>query len=318
MASIVLCTAPKPFTDPEIARIQRNALRSWQALGAEVDVVVVGDEAGAEAAARGIGARFVGDVGRNATGTPLIRSIFECARSASAAPILAYANADIILLDGFVEAVTTAADRLHEFLLVSRRWDLPTEGELVADSGWAERMRARIRSEGRLHPPRGSDLFVFPRTCFVEIPALAVGRAGWDNWMIYAARRRRWPVVDMSAALTVIHQDHDYRHLPGGQAHYRLPETDANVRVAGGRRTILSLTDADWEWSDGRARRKPITIASLVRAFELFPLLRLGSPRLANLTYALVHPGKALGEIRGWLSWKIGRRAGGIESGASR
>lgn len=318
MASIVLCTAPKPFTDPDIARIQRNAFRSWRALGEEVEIVVVGREAGAEAAAREAGLRFVGDVDRNANGTPLIGSIFDRARSASAAPIVAYANADILLLDDFVEAVREVGPRFSEFLLVSRRWDLGYDVDLETKPGWSDRMREMLRREGRLHPPGGSDLFVFPRSCFMEVPELAVGRAGWDNWMIYEARRRRWPVVDVSRALTIVHQDHDYRHLPGGRPHYRLPETDANVRAAGGRRAILTLADADWEWTEGRPRRKRLTLARAVRAFELFPLLRLGSPRLANLTHAIVHPASALGEVRGWLAWKLGRPAGGTDPGAVR
>ena len=31
---LTLFTAPKPFTNPHIALIQRNAIRSWMALGA--------------------------------------------------------------------------------------------------------------------------------------------------------------------------------------------------------------------------------------------------------------------------------------------
>lgn len=307
MGTITLCTAPKPFTDPLIARIQVNALRSWRALEPEVEAVVIGEEAGAEEAARQTGCRYVASVERNAQGTPLIRSIFDQARAVSASPILAYANADIILLDDFVEAVGRVAAQMRLFLLAARRWDLRIEGELRPGPGWEAHLREAIRSDGRRHPPAGSDLFVFPRDCYIDIPALTVGRAGWDNWMIYEARRRRWPVVDMSEAITVVHQDHDYRHLPGGRPHYRLPETDENVRLAGGRRAILSLTDADYVWRRGKARRKPVTVASLVRGIELFPLLRLESAPLANLAYAVVHPRRAFHEFRGWLSWKVGQ-----------
>ena len=69
------------------------------------------------------------------------------------------------------------------------------------------------------------------------------GRAGWDNWMIYAGRRSGWPVVDATASIMIIHQNHDYSHLPGGQPHYRLPETDENVRLAGGKRVIFHLRE---------------------------------------------------------------------------
>ena len=33
MSFLTIFTAPKPFTDPHINLIQRNALRSWLALG---------------------------------------------------------------------------------------------------------------------------------------------------------------------------------------------------------------------------------------------------------------------------------------------
>ena len=28
------------------------------------------------------------------------------------------------------------------------------------------------------------------------MPDFAIGRAGWDNWMIYHARQQGWPVID--------------------------------------------------------------------------------------------------------------------------
>ena len=43
MTLLTIFTAPKPFTDPHIDLIQRNALRSWLALE-DVEVFVVGDE----------------------------------------------------------------------------------------------------------------------------------------------------------------------------------------------------------------------------------------------------------------------------------
>ncbi len=45
---ITIFTAPKPFTNPHINLIQRNAIQSWQHLGGEVQVLMMGDEAGME------------------------------------------------------------------------------------------------------------------------------------------------------------------------------------------------------------------------------------------------------------------------------
>ena len=107
--------------------------------------------------------------------------------------------------------------------MVGQRWDLAVDDALEYGPGWEEALLHRLATDGRLHPPGGSDYFVFPAACLRK-PPLAIGRAGWDNWMIYHARRQRWPVVDATAAVTVIHQNHDYQHLPGGLPHYRLPE----------------------------------------------------------------------------------------------
>ena len=44
------------------------------------------------------------DVTRNDWGTPLVSSIFELARQSTNSPLLAYVNADILLMPDFVKA----------------------------------------------------------------------------------------------------------------------------------------------------------------------------------------------------------------------
>ena len=44
MTLLTVFSAPKPFTNPHIALIQRNALQSWLNLGDGVEVLLVGDE----------------------------------------------------------------------------------------------------------------------------------------------------------------------------------------------------------------------------------------------------------------------------------
>jgi len=48
---LTIFTAPKPFTDPHLDLIQRNAIRSWRDLGPLVEVLLIGDEAGMQGAA---------------------------------------------------------------------------------------------------------------------------------------------------------------------------------------------------------------------------------------------------------------------------
>jgi hypothetical protein len=128
--------------------------------------------------------------------------------------------------------------------------------------------------------------------------------------MIYSARREGWPVIDATRAIQIVHQDHDYSHLPGSQSHYRLPETAENVRLAGGRRTIFSLADADYSLQAGRLSRLPRRGARLRREIEIFPLVRLKSRPLGELFFAVFHPVKAWGEWRGRLAYLLRRLRG--------
>jgi len=278
--------------------IQRNAIRSWAALGADVEVILVGEEEGMAAVAREYGVRHLPDVARNAQGTPLISSIFGLARENSTSPLLAYVNADIILLPDLLAAAEQTAALLPRFMLVGRRWDLDLTASYDFSSGYEPRLREQVVREGRLHVATGSDYFLFPRACFETIPDFAIGRAGWDNWMIYQARAQGWPAVDCSEQVMIIHQQHDYHHLPGGQPHYRLPETDENVRLAGGKRVIFHLRDCNRRMAGGRILPPRLTWEKFWREVEIFPLVSLHAKWLAQIFYAVFHPLKAYRELR--------------------
>jgi hypothetical protein len=293
---LTLFSAPKPFTNPHIALIQRNAIRSWASLGPDVEVILLGEEAGLAETAAELGVRHLAQVERSPSGTPLVSSMFALARQSSSAPLLCCVNADILLLPDLLEQARQVQAAASRFLVVGQRWDLDVRADLDFSPGWPERLRGQALTQGRLHKATGSDYFLFPRECFTSMPPFTIGRAGWDNWMIYAGRRQGWPVVDASEAILIIHQNHDYSHLPGGQPHYHHPETDENVRLAGGRRAIFELPDADYRLTPDGLTRKPLTRERLRRELEIFPLVRLGSVALAEAVYFLLYPRKAYRE----------------------
>jgi hypothetical protein len=119
-----------------------------------------------------------------------------------------------------------------------------------------------------LHRPAGSDYFVFPRSAFAKIPDFAIGRAGWDNWMIYHARQQGWPVIDSTPSVMIVHQSHDYSHLPGSKPHYDLQESQQNMALAGGNAHMYMVLDADRQLVDGRLKPPSLTAPRLVRAVE--------------------------------------------------
>jgi len=278
MTLLTIFTAPKPFTDPHIATIQRNALRSWQQLGLDVQVLVIGEEKGLAETASELGIVHLPDIARTPGGTPLISSIFRVAIQYGESPLLAYVNADIILMADFLAAARRMMELAERFLLIGRRWDLDVRAELDFPPGWEGRLQQQVHQSGRLHPPMGSDYFIFPRNSFTEIPDFAVGRAGWDNWMIYHARQQGWLTVEGTPSVMVIHQQHDYSHLPGQISYTTHPESVENRRLAGGRlNTRYTLADANYQLKTNRLLAAKWTLQRLLRHMELW-LLALNEP----------------------------------------
>ena len=270
MPLITLFSAPKPFTDPHIALIQRNAIRSWTLLP-DVEVILLGEETGLAEAARELGATHVPNVKRNENGTPLISSMFQLARENSKSDLLCIVNADMILLPDFVEAARQVKSLKSQFVLLSQRWDLDVTQHLEFIDGWQSRLSSIVRRQGTLHRPAGSDFFLFPKSCYTDIPNFAIGRAGWDNWMIYKARKEGWPVIDCTPSVMIVHQNHDYSHLPGGKSHYDHPDTDENIRLAGGAANVrYTILDSTHQLVDGKLARPKMTSLRFQRKLELF------------------------------------------------
>ena len=269
MPFLTIFTAPKAFTNPHIATIQRNALCAWTHLGEDVQVLMIGDEAGMAEVAAESGVEHLPHVRCNRQGTPLVSSIFDLARQASRASLLAYLNADILVTPDFVQAARQVSTQAERFLMIGQRWDLDVTQPLDFRPGWPERLKQETLARGKMHAPAGSDYFVFSRQLYTEMPDFAIGRAGWDNWTIYHARSQGWPVVDITPACMVIHQTHDYSHLPGGKPHYDLEESDQNQELAGGIEHMYMVLDSDKQLIGGNLRRPRPSLLRALRKMEI-------------------------------------------------
>jgi hypothetical protein len=296
---ITIFTAPKPFTNPHTSLIQRNAILSWQQLGNEVRVLIIGDEPGTAEFAEQAGIQHLAGVACNPLGTPLVNSVFSMARQINTSPLLAYVNADILLTPQFVEVARRVYSQANRFLIAGQRYDLKLEQALDFYPGWDLYLLSEVQIRGRLHPRAGSDYFIFPRAYFTELPGFAIGRGGWDNWMLYHARCQGLTVIDATLSIIAVHQDHDYSHLPNGQLHYRLPESSENIRLAGGPLAMFTLADADYYLRNGRLHRIPLRSRKLLREIEIFPLIRLHSASLTRFFSSLFHP------IKTWKDWRM-------------
>ena len=266
------------FSTPKAFRghtgiIQRNAIRSWTLMRPPPEIILFGDDEGTAEVAKSFGVCHVPQVVRNEYGTPLLNDLFEQAQSAAAYDVLCYVNADVILMGDFFRAVDQVVRWKSLFLLVGQRWDIDLKESLDFPVGWESDLRARLGGQGVLHPSTGMDYFVFPRGMWGAIPPFAIGRTAWDNWLVYRARARRVPVVDATDALTVVHQAHDYSHVPPKAGNVLAgPEAKRNLNLAGGWKHIFTLDDATHMLGMG-GPRLAISLKHLQRRLITVPTL---------------------------------------------
>ena len=86
------------------------------------------------------------------------------------------------------------------------------------DADWERSILDAARATGHPAGPLALDYFVFSRGLYREIPDFAVGRANWDNWMVFGARSAGADVVDLTPSVVAVHQRHDYGHHEAGAA----------------------------------------------------------------------------------------------------
>jgi hypothetical protein len=201
-------------------------------------------------------------------------------------------------MDDFLPAVRTVAEQFERYLIVGNRYDIDMREELTFDAKWGDALVREVEKSGRMHKPMGSDYFVFPIGQFADIPEFVLGRAGWDNWMIYEGRHEGLPVIDASEAITALHQNHDYGHLPGGAPHYRHPESMKNIQLAGGYESMFRLRDADWVLTDQGVRKKSSQDWEWPRKIEADLIASFGAGFVARMTRMLFHPQDAFAYLR--------------------
>jgi hypothetical protein len=177
---------------------------------------------------------------------------------------LCYVNADILLLSDFTSAVERVTSWRDRFLMVGRRTELDVDRLQDFDAPeWEARLRRLAREKGRVGGVGGIDYFVFSRGLFPSIPPFAIGRMAWDMWLIRSARSSKAPVVDASAVVLTIHQDHDYSHHPEGAAWVKMGEEAArNFTLVGSKPGYTidyathKLTERGVKWDAWRAVRR--------------------------------------------------------------
>ena len=239
-------TTPKPFQG-HIDVIQRNALRSWKLLHPDVEVLLFGDDAGAAEVCSELGIRHVPAVRRNRYGTKYLAGIYDQAQEIARHDLLCHANCDILLLDDFPRAVQRVSGQSGQFLLAGRRWDVDIREPLHFERpDWQEEVRNLAIRTNRQRPSQWIDYFVFRKGLYHrQIPEFVIGRPGWDNWLLWFARHSGARLIDASAVVRAVHQNHDYGYHPEGEKGvWEGEEAQENYALLQGNRRFRTLDNA--------------------------------------------------------------------------
>ena len=276
---LTIFTIPKPFTDPHIRMIQRNAIQSWKRLHPDIDVILMGDDAGVAETAKEFGVRHIPGIAKNEFGTPFLDAAFETARKKARYETIAYANTDIMLLSDLIRTLPRLPTR--DFLAIGRRTNLDVDRELSFDDPeWESRLKAEITGRGTLHSRVGIDYFIFNKESFRNMPPFVVGRPAWDHWTVGESRRALRYTIDATACITAIHQNHEYtQNLLGSKKHTN-PEAVSNKRFLKSHAYAFTIEDANWRLTpDGLKRNHLYWLPFFKRQIKCL-LKRQASPRV--------------------------------------
>lgn len=238
---LTIFSLPKPFTDPHIATIQRNAIASWVAVeGAQV--FLLGKDQGIAEVAQELGCTHVPDVVVSEFGTPMLDSAFAIAHERANTPYLMYINADIMLPSDFANVLPQMPQK--PFLAVGQRTDLDVQQPALSAADRAA-VFVRAKTEGSLHSVQGIDYFLFRRNQFPPIASFAVGRSAFDNWLLRTAKVNRLALVDLTSK-TVVHQNHPPAPQNAGRARKEGPEARRNISHMKRKTWYYTIGDANW------------------------------------------------------------------------
>ena len=212
---ITILTTFKPFIGDDFIR-QNNALASWRALGADLEIMVFGQIPGLQLVSEKFRVRSIPEVPVSGGNLPSIDAIFEFAQVQGKYDLQAYVNGDIILMEDFVSALKSI--HFTRFVMTGQRLDVNVQELLdFSDKNNLKSIKRMLLLNAVLHDVGGMDYFAYRRGSIPPLPRLYLGSAAWDNILVFASRKSRIPVIDATFDIQAFHQDHAHKRLGDGQ-----------------------------------------------------------------------------------------------------
>jgi len=206
---ITFFSIPKNFQGTDKIH-QVNAIKSWQSVHPDAQIFLFGNAEIDKKTKESLNIESLIELETNDYGTPLVSDAFSKVSSLSNSKYLCFINSDIIITKKFSK-ITENLD-FDKFLVAGRRIDIDFDEYLNFNENWKSHIENIARESGKLHMETGSDFYLFKNNLDLKMPEFAIGRATWDNWLIYYCSSKNIPVIDGTLFQT-IHPNHDYSHV---------------------------------------------------------------------------------------------------------
>lgn len=267
---MIIFSSPKPFR-PDTEPVQRSAIRSWKAAFPKAEIFLFGKEQGLVAICREEGLEHGGTLQSHEGGGEVITPMFQQMAERFPGQPMLYLNSDIFLEPAVKETLRPLSEKEGPWIATTRRWCVPRFEGPAIDSGQWKNFWLRTSVEGEYGDACALDLFLIRDFSLKEMPPFLIGHAGWDNWMIFHARMRGIPVIDLSAEIAAIHCEHDYAYARQNTRQDRRdgPLEDHNLRLLGPESHRFHLGHATHEFREGQLAKKR-GWATRQRNFELW------------------------------------------------
>ncbi len=209
-------------------------------------MILFGNEAGVADVCSEMGLLHVPDVATNEFGTPLLGDIFDRAQNLARHDSTCFLNADIVLTGRNIAAIHAVRRWGHPFMVVGQRLDLDVTGLISAGSDVAEWATNIAGPDPVSAGDHYIDWFAFLRGRLTGLPPFAIGRPGYDNWLLWHAAASGMDLVDATAFAPIYHQRHDYGHVGRKVDVWRGPEAVRNRLMVGHWSRFHTIADAHW------------------------------------------------------------------------
>lgn len=271
---LTILSTPKAFHG-QFGIIQTNAITSWTKLRPRPDIILFGDDDGTAEICNQLGLKHVPDVATTERGTPLLSDMFLRGQELANTPVVCWSNADVMYTSELLAAAGTIVATPEPLYVVGRRIDIDQDQLMAFENDWEGALVDKADTAGERKPANWIDWFMFPSGLFTELPEFAIGRPGYDPWLIWRAADLGATVVDASDFVRAIHQRHDYSHVGSRKVAFGGPEAKANAAIVDNWRNYHSIL---------YARRRFDADGQLVPARQL--RYRMARPR-SYLAHAL-------------------------------